>query len=184
MITVDWVTRVITVPRAYLTPLGGAEYELDTNQFRLDLKALEDDAEGIVHIDTHRHNTVVVLGGIAFDRQFEIINGYTVTFEEFPDEPYSVTLTGSNNNVQDVSNLNNVSIRSANSAGRTVVSDADLAVVLKVLLNKMVTDPDAGTITIYDDDDTSPLFTGPLFEDAEGTTGYRGEGADHRGRMT
>lgn len=183
MISVNWVTRVISVPRSYLTHLGGTDYELDTNQFRLDLKALEDDAEGIVHIDTHRHNTVVVLGGIAFDRQFEIINEYTVTFEEFVD-PYSVNLTGSNNNVQDVTNLNNVSVRSANSAGRTVVSDADLAVVLKVLLNKMVTDPDAGTITIYDDDDTSPLFSGPLFEDAAGTTGYRGEGADHRGKMT
>jgi hypothetical protein len=44
----------------------------------------------------------------------EIINGYTVTFE---DGQYAVNLVGANSNVGDKVNLNDVSVRSANSAG-------------------------------------------------------------------
>lgn len=49
----------------------------------------------------------------------EIINGYTVTFE---DGLYSVNLIGSNNNIPDVLNLNQVSVRSANSAGLITIN--------------------------------------------------------------
>jgi len=44
----------------------------------------------------------------------EIINGYTVTFE---DDSYAVNLVGANSNIADVVNLNTVSVRAANSAG-------------------------------------------------------------------
>ena len=47
-------------------------------------------------------------------RTVEIINGYTVTFE---DGQYAVNLVGANSNVGDVVNVNQVSVRSANSAG-------------------------------------------------------------------
>lgn len=50
--------------------------------------------------------------------------------------------------------------------------------------NKTVTDPTAGTITVYDDDGVTPLFTAPLWEDVAGTQRYRGEGADRRDRLT
>jgi len=54
-ISVDWPTKVITIPQDYLIPIIGTLYELDTDQFRLDLKNLEDDsAEGMVWPDTHR----------------------------------------------------------------------------------------------------------------------------------
>jgi len=49
----------------------------------------------------------------------EIINGYTVTFE---DGQYRVTLLGANSNVADVTNVNQVSIQPNNSAGQVVVS--------------------------------------------------------------
>jgi len=119
MITIDWATKIISIPTTYLTPLGGSAYELDTDQFRLDLKDLEDDEEGIIFEDTHRHNTEVVLSGVTYARTFEIINGYTVTFQ---DGQYSVSLTGSNNNIADVMNLNQVSLRSNNSAGLQTVA--------------------------------------------------------------
>lgn len=64
----------------------------------------------------------------------------------------------------------------------TVDSDR-LARVEKLLRNKTVTDPDLGTITVYDDDNTTPLLAAELFEDAGGTQAYRGKGADRRDRL-
>jgi len=116
-ITVDWGMRVITVPQADLTPVAGSLYELNVDTFRLTLKDLEDDEEGMAFPVTHRHNTEVVLGGVTYARVVEFINGYTVTFE---DGQYAVRLVGGNNNLADVMNLNQVSLRSANSAGLIV----------------------------------------------------------------
>jgi hypothetical protein len=114
MITIDWANRIINIPQAYLTDLGGDVYELDTNQLRLDLKELEEGEIGINFPDTHRHNTEVVLSGVTYARVFEIINGYTITFE---DGQYAVNLSNSNNNISDVTNVNQVSVRAFNSAG-------------------------------------------------------------------
>lgn len=118
-ISIAWATKIITIPQSYLTDLGGGVYELDTDQFRLDLKDLEDSEEGMPFPTTHNHNTTVTVGGVTLARVIEIINGYTITFE---DGMYAVKLTGSNNNISDVSNVNSVSIRSANSAGLIQIS--------------------------------------------------------------
>jgi len=117
MITIDWGTRVIFVPKIDTTLIQATPVEirsLDLNAFRLTLKALENSEEGMSFPKTHNHNTEVLLGGITYARTIEIINGYTVTFE---DGQYAVNLIGANSNVGDVVNLNQVSIRSYNSAG-------------------------------------------------------------------
>jgi hypothetical protein len=131
-ISVDHGTRVIFVPQADLTPIGPSLYLLDTNQFRLWLKDWEDD-EGMQMQTTHRHNTEVTLGGVTLARTIEIINGYTVTFEN---GMYAVQLAGSNNNIADVTNVNSVSIRSNNSAGLT--SEADPQDVASAVLNSII----------------------------------------------
>ena len=117
-VTINWVTQVITVPQADLIPVTGTLYELDTDWFRLSLKDLEDDAEGMVFLDTHRHNTQVTVAGTTFARVIEIINGYSVEFE---DGAYSVRLVGSNNNIFDIQNgilvQNQVQVIPTNSAG-------------------------------------------------------------------
>jgi len=118
-ISINWTTKVISVPQSYLTNLGGGVYELDTDQFRLDLKNLEDSDEGMPFPTTHNHVAPISLGGITLGRVIEIINGYTITFEDLQ---YAVNLVGSNNNISDVSNVNQVSIRSSNSAGLIQVS--------------------------------------------------------------
>ncbi len=123
-ISVDWPTKVITVPKAYMTLISSSPFEirqLNINTFRLDLKNLEDDVEGQVWPTTHFHNAAVEVGGVTLARVFGIINGYTVTFE---DGAYAVNLTGANSNIGDVVNVNSVSIRASNSAGLT---DLDLA---------------------------------------------------------
>jgi hypothetical protein len=73
----------------------------------------------MAYLDTHRHNTTVTVGGVTLARVIEIINGYTVTFE---DGQYAVNLAGANSNVADVANVNQVSLRSANSAGLQDIS--------------------------------------------------------------
>lgn len=117
-ITVDWATKVITIPQADLTFISGTLYELDTDTFRLALKALEDDEDGIPFLDTHRHNTAVTVAGTTFARIVEIINGYSVEFEN---GAYSVRLVGSNNNIFDVENgilvQNTVQVIAQNAAG-------------------------------------------------------------------
>lgn len=115
-ISVDWNTKTIYIPQFFLTYVSGNLYVLDTDAFRLALKDIEDSDVGMVFPDTHRHNTVVSLGGISYARTLEIINGYTITFEE-TGTPYVVSLTGSNNNIVDVTNLGTVQILSNNSAG-------------------------------------------------------------------
>lgn len=161
-ITITWGTKIINVPKNYLTLISGSVYELDTNQMRLDLKALEDDEAGMPFPDTHSHNTTVTVGGVTLARVFQIINGYTVTFE---DGQYAVELSGTNNNIPDVANVNQVSIRSFNTAGMieagtsglTSGEAADLALARKMATNKAVIAPDELSVVIYDDDDSTPL---------------------------
>jgi len=116
-ITIDYTTRVISIPKADMTLVQSTPNEvreLDTNQFRLTLKDIEDDIGGIPFVDTHVHFTEVSIGGVVYARLVQIINGYTVTFE---DGQYIVNLVGSNNNILDVTNLNQVSVRPSNAAG-------------------------------------------------------------------
>lgn len=117
-ISVDWASKIINVPQSYLTLVSGTLYELDTDQFRKDLRALESGEEGIVFDDAHQHITQVVLGGVTYARFIIIINGYTVTFEA---GAYRVRFAGSNNNILDVANINSTSMASQNSAGLVVV---------------------------------------------------------------
>lgn len=116
-LSIDWLTKIITVPKADTTllQLNPIEIrELDLDAFRLELKSIEDSDEGMPFLDTHRHNTTVDIGGVTLARVIEIINGYTVTFE---DGAYRVNLAGANSNVADVLNLNTVQVASNNSAG-------------------------------------------------------------------
>lgn len=192
---IDWGTRVIYVFKAdaFMTALGGNLYEMDTNAFRLALKNFEDSEEGIPHPDTHNHNTAVELGGVTYARVIEIINGYTITFE---DGQYAVNLKGSNNNIADATNVNQVSLRVFNSAGlqlmETGVSGltseeaenlaiaaaqstfaaidaaaaaADAELNRKLSANKAVISPDDLLVTIYDDDGVSILYQFDISED-------------------
>lgn len=119
-ISINWGTKIINVPKADLTHISGDIYQLDIDDFRMELKGLEDSEDGMAFPNTHNHNTEVTIGGITYARMIEIINGYTVTFE---DGQYAVNLVGANSNVGDVINLNQVSVRSANSAGLVVIEE-------------------------------------------------------------
>jgi len=115
-ISVDWGSKVINVPRADMTLIQASPEirELDMNSFRLTLKDLEDDIEGIPFLDTHRHIAPITVGTVTLARIVEIINGYTVTFE---DGQYSVDVVGANTNIGTEINKNQVSVFINNSTG-------------------------------------------------------------------
>ena len=129
-ISINWSTKGITVPQADLTLISGSLYELDVNAFRLELKGIEDSEEGMAFPSTHRHNTEVVLSGVTYARTFEVINGYTVTFQD-TGSPYAVRCAGANHNLADVKNVNQVSLIVGNSAGLVASSGAGWDQVLE-----------------------------------------------------
>ena len=136
IVSIDWGARVIHVPKSYLqvVQLIPTEiYNLNLNDFRLTLKDLEDSDAGMAYLRTHNHNTTVTLSGITYARIIEIINGYTITFE---DGQYAVNLVGANSNIADVTNVNSVSIRPNNSAGLVVVEiEASVKPDLEIINN-------------------------------------------------
>ena len=137
-ITINWSTKIINIPTSDLTSLGGGIYALNINDFRLILKDLEDDEDGMIFPKTHNHNTEVVLSGVTYSRIVEIINGYTVTFE---DGQYAVNIFGANSNIADVINVNQVSVRTSNSAGLIVsgsgVTPTDVTNIKNAIWNEV-----------------------------------------------
>ena len=123
----------IIIPQADLTLITGSLYELDTDDLRIDLKALEASESGMVWQDTHRHNLPYTVQGVTYAQSIEVINttvdaAWLDEHEIFfsPDTTYSVRLSGSNNNVSDIQNLilaNTVTqVIPQNSAGLILVS--------------------------------------------------------------
>lgn len=111
-ITVNWATdQIINIPKADMTlvQLSPVEIrELDTDNFFLALKDLEASVEGMPWPNTQRNASPVLLGGITYARVLEIIDPYTITFE---DGTYVVQLTGSNNNIIERTNPNHCRCR-------------------------------------------------------------------------
>ena len=143
-VTINWATKVINVAKVEETGMTQIQFspdpeiwELDVDWFRLQLKDIEDDVEGMPFTNTHTHNTEVTLGGLIFSRVFEIIAPYTVTFQ---DGQYAVNLVGANNNIADKTNVNSVSVRANNSAGMvTVTSGSGLTAAQNTQLMKTLT---------------------------------------------
>jgi len=122
-VTVDITTKVISVPQADLTHITGTLYELDTDWFRKQLRAIEASEEGIVEDDMHQHTTQYTVAGVTYARAVKIINGFSVQFT--PNSQWSVRLAGSNNDIFDVEAgilvQNQVQVIPGNSAGLVVV---------------------------------------------------------------
>jgi len=127
-ITVDYLTKVITVPQGDLTLVSGTLYELDTETFRQTLKAIEASENGIHFDDMHTRNAPYTVAGVTYAQSIEIINGYSVTFS--PSAAWSVRLIGSNNNIFDIEagvlNQNQVQVIPTNSAGLIDINKADI----------------------------------------------------------
>lgn len=71
----------------------------------------------------------------------------------------------------------------ATGSGLTTEQDARLLLIEKLLRNKLITDPGTGVMTLYDNDGSTVLLSGNLFQDAAGSTPYAGAGAERRERL-
>ena len=116
--SVNWATKVVTIPQSDLTLVSPGVYELDVLTFWAEIHDIQDD-EGMPYLDIMRSNAPVTLSGLTLARTVEVINGYTIEFE---DGQYQVNLTGANNNLLDTRVQNQVSLNANNSAGLQVVS--------------------------------------------------------------
>jgi len=94
---------------------------LDINTFRQQLNQLQAD-QGLPFDTTHDHVPPANVSGTDLARVVRLINAYTVTFE---DGQYAVNLVGGNTNLGDRVNVNQVSVRTSNSAGLVTVSVPD-----------------------------------------------------------
>lgn len=123
MISIDWATYVITVPKADTTLVAAGPPEIRSydvyEKLWKELKLIEADEEGMPFPDAQRHSTEVEVGGVTLAHVVEILAPYTVTFE---DGSYQVNCIGCNHNVLDRANMNSVALRSSNSAGLVQVA--------------------------------------------------------------
>ena len=120
-IDISWGTKTINVNQidmVLIQTVPSIIYQLDLDVFRLALKSLEDSSDGMAFERTHKHNTTVSVGGASLARVIEIINDYTVKFEE-TGTPYRVNTVGANSNIGERVDLGvgQVSISTSNSAG-------------------------------------------------------------------
>jgi len=126
-ITIDWPSAIINVPRADLTLIQSTPVEireLNLETFRAILNDLQDSEEGMPWPTTHEHYTTVNVGGVQLAHVLILLDPYTITFE---DGQYAVNLVGANSNAGDRVNVNQVSVRSANSAGLVQTREIEYA---------------------------------------------------------
>lgn len=64
------------------------------------------------------------------------------------------------------------------------VLESEITNLRKLWRNRQETNPSTGVMTVYDDDNVTPLFTAPVYEDVAGTQQYQGNGIDRRDRLT
>lgn len=172
-ITMTWSTHTVEIPRADMTLVETSPEvrELDMYALHKRVRELQASAPGAAKTRTHVHNTEQILGGVAYARQVRFLAPYNVTFE---DGQYAVRLVGANNNLEEVMNLNQVSLRSSNSAGlvNAGLTDEQFALLKKIyalaggnVVETVVTrDDDSGDILtayrdLYDPDTPSDVDT-------------------------
>lgn len=119
--TVDWISKVISVPTADLTLVTGTRYSLTMSDFLAEIRRLEwEFAEGLWALPILDHtNTKVDFAGVDYAPFDDLLNGYTV---QFTGVVTRVDLLGSNNNIVDVLVVTGVSVVPSNSAGLQIVN--------------------------------------------------------------
>jgi hypothetical protein len=115
--SVNWTTKVITVPLTDLTLVSGSNYTLDTGDFWIEMRRLEaSTGDGLWTLQVIEFINTQVLSGLSYSAIVKVINGYTWD----TDTPnIIISLLGKNSNLLDVFIPGNgVSVLANNSAGK------------------------------------------------------------------
>jgi hypothetical protein len=116
--TVNWVTKVITIPASDLVLVSGLRYRLEAPAFTAEIRRLEWEFGGGLWAEQilERDNTRFDFSGVDYAPFEKVVNGYTI---EFVGGMTRVDLLGSNCNIADVLIANGVTVVPSNSAGNT-----------------------------------------------------------------
>lgn len=180
-LTVDWANRIVHSD-ASITDFPVA---------RSALRALEETEFGVVNPRIFDY-AKIALGGGAWMYDITFVNGYTL---QFPSSGGPFEIRGGNFNGTIVPTGVQVMVtRSAAYAvtalggsaptaeqnAAAVMSHNDMRKLIKRGVNKCVLNPGTGTLTIYDDDGVTVLYSGLAYSDAAGTALYNGNAPVHR----
>ena len=116
-INIDWGILNINVPRTEMLLVQSTPVEirqLDLTEFRFAMHDKQDDEAGMSYKHMHERVPPKTVAGVTLAQVIEIVNNYTVTFE---DGLYNVNIVGGNSNVADKVIKNQVGVNTANSAG-------------------------------------------------------------------
>jgi len=117
---IDWGNKIINIYKSDMVQIQATPseiWQLDIPEFKKILGDNLDDELGMSYPNIFNHYPEVTVGGTTLAKVIEILEPYTVTFE---DGQYAVNLVGANSNIGDRVNVNQVSVRSSNSAGMQV----------------------------------------------------------------
>lgn len=118
--SVNWITKIISIPTTDLVLVSGARYRLEMSSFLHEIRRLEaDPTQGLWADQILDHTNPKTLAGVTFAPFDEIINGYTI---QFTGAATRVDLAGSNNNLIDVLIPTGVAVVPNNSAGLQIVT--------------------------------------------------------------
>jgi hypothetical protein len=134
--SVDWDTKVISVPSTDLVLVTGSQYRLSLSAFHKEIRRLEWELnEGLSQPQILDHTNPKTIAGVTYAPFDEVINGYTVTFTGGIQR---VDLVDSNNNIVDVLNYNGVSVVPSNSGGLIIGQGADSAAIATAVWDKVL----------------------------------------------
>ena len=164
--SINWVSKVITIPQSDLTFSNGNNYLLSLVDVHNEIRRLEwAFIDGLWAEQIAKFYETVTLSGVPKSPSLEIINSYTLNFTG---SNYNVILTDYDNNLVDVYiPSNGISILGNNSVGRQTINsgsgldatqDARLIKIEQSIFNKRKWDKVGDTITIYDADNVTPLY--------------------------
>ena len=120
--SVNRASKVVTIPKADTVLVSSSPdvRSLDVTTLWQTLIDIQDGEEGIPYLDIVKNTPPLTVAGVTLARVVEIINGYTITFENLQ---YAVNIIGGNSNLADKVNKNQVSVNTGNSAGFTQGAD-------------------------------------------------------------
>jgi hypothetical protein len=150
------------------------------NNWRLQVDFNSTQVSGVLFSDDFETAYVTANGEFAFPPQVtSIVNTIETT------QVNSITSSDYDTIAESVWNLILAVSPTISGSAREAVLDSLQQATLsrKLLQNRTETDPDTGIMTVYDDDDSTVLFQGDLFEDVAAAQRYRGQGADRRNRL-
>ena len=120
--SVNWSTRVVSIPKTDLVFVADLDYELNSRSFLEEIRRLEwDFNEGLAYPQILDYTASKNISNTDYSPFDEIINGYMIEFDDTIDR---VTLRGSNTNIADRGVIvnNGVLVVPTNSAGNTIIT--------------------------------------------------------------